>query len=152
MANITIAEANAWADHVKLNLTTLDTELEASVASQVLSRVSVAYVTDAWSTPETTPSLVRKIIAMLYTSWYFQRTYAEEEDPNNYGLLLQGQAELLLTGITDGSYILNGETLVDGGAAGGTASFYPTDYSSSRVPTADDMSLGPAKFSMGQVW
>jgi hypothetical protein len=150
-AHITAAETNAWADKYKLDLTTLDGELEDSLATQVIVRLSQVYDTSSWVDTTTTPSLVRKIIAMKYVGWYFQRTYSEDEEANNYGLMLIGQADNLIEGIVSGAYPLPGTTTVDGIAVG-TPVFYPNDASSALTPTASDRSLGPARFSMGQIW
>ena len=149
--HITVQEANAWADKVKLNIGFLDSELENTQATQVLSRVSQAYNVSSWVDTTSTPSLIRKIIAMLYVGWFFQLTYSEDDSTSSYGLLLINQAENLINGIVDGSI-----TLVD--AVAGTdlglsqPAFYPTDASSALTPTIDDPSLGPAQFSMGKIW
>lgn len=149
--HINIEEANAWSDKVKLNFGDLDVELESSQSTQVLARVSQIYDVTSWVSPSTTPSLIRKIIGMLYTGWYFQRTYSEDENVSTYGLLLINQAEELILGIISGSV-----TLPD--APPGTdlqnssPLFYPNDASSALEPTINDTSLGPEKFSMGKVW
>lgn len=150
MAHITVEEANSWTDKVKLNLSVLDSELEESMATQVLARVSQAYDTTSWVDTDTTPKLIRKIIAMMYVGWYFQRTYSEEEETNSYGLMLIAQAERLIEGIVSGSLSLpdSTEPLLNVDAP----TFYPTDASSALSPTSDDMSLGGAKFSMGTIW
>lgn len=138
MTIISAEEARAWGDHVKLDLASLDTELEASVASQVLARVANVYDVSSWLTPETTPSLVRKITAMMYTGWYINRTYSEEEPNSDYALMLIGQAERLLDGIVDGSLDLpevEAPMLSTGQPSG-----YPTD--------AD---CGPV-FTMGRIF
>lgn len=150
-AHISIEEANAWADKVKLNFGNLDTELEASQSVQVLARVSQIYDISSWVDSITTPSLIRKIIAMMYTGWFFQRTYSEDEDVSTYGMMLIAQAETLMQGIIDGSI-----TLVDippgTDLLSSSPVFYPNDASSALDPTTLDHSLGPEKFSMGKVW
>ena len=149
--HITVAEANAWADKVKLNFGELDSELENAQATQVLSRVSQVYNVSSWVDSSNTPSLIRKIIAMLYVGWYYQGVYSEDDSVNSYGLLLINQAETLVEGIISGAI-----TLTD--AAAGTdlglslPAFYPNDASSALKPTDIDSSLGPEKFSMGKVW
>jgi hypothetical protein len=142
MSNISDAEARAWADQVKLVLGVLDTELEESTATQVLGRVANVYDTSSWISPTTTPSLIRKVIAMMYVGWYILRTYSEEEPNNDYGLMLIAQAERILDGIVDGSL-----SLPDAGApmlTTGQPSFFPTD--------AEDGTANGIKFTMGQIW
>jgi hypothetical protein len=103
MPHITVDEANAWADGSKLDLGVVDSELEASVATQVISQLSQAYDTSSWLSDTSTPALVRKLIAMIYVGWYFQRTYSEDEDTSNYGMLLVSQANKQIQGIVNGS-------------------------------------------------
>lgn len=151
VVHITAEEANAWADHSKLNFGELDSDLEGSQATQVLTRVSQVYDVSGWITPGTTPSLIRKIISMLYVGWYYQRTYSEDANVNSYGLLLINQAEALIEGIVSGAIILpDAPPGTDLGI--NQPAFYPTDSSSTLQPTNDDPSLGPAKFSMGRIW
>lgn len=154
MAYITHQEANAWADGSKLRLTSLDSELESSVASQVLGRVSQVYDVSSWvADVSVTPTLVKKIIAMGYMAAYYQRVYSEDTDLSNYGIMLQDRVDNLIDGIVAGDLTLTDGTVVDSSVAvGDTALFYPTDASSALVPTMDDSSLGGAKFTMGQIW
>jgi hypothetical protein len=98
----------------------------------------------------TTPKLVRKILAMLYTGWFYLRTYSEDEDISNYGQLLISQAEKLISGIVTGTLVLDDVTTPPSNPD--TADFYPTDASSAQSPTFDDPSLGGPVFSMGQIW
>src|SRR5882762_9162995 len=137
VVHITVDEANAWADHSKLNFGELDSDLEASQATQVLTKVSQVYDVTSWITPGTTPALIRKIISMLYVGWYYQRTYSEDGN--------------LIAGIISGAITLPD---VPPGTDLGFSQpvFYPTDASSALQPTDDDPSLGPAKFSMGRIW
>lgn len=149
--HITVDEANAWADRFKLNFGELDSELENSQAVQVLARVSQAYTVTSWVDSATTPSLVRKIIAMMYVGWYYQRTYSEDGEMNSYGVMLITAAENLLSGIVDGSLALV-DAVVGTDLHSSEPGFYPTDASSALVPTTTDSSLGPAKFTMGTIW
>lgn len=149
--HITADEANAWAEKTKLNFGELDIELENAQATQVLARVSQVYTVTSWVDASTTPALIRKIIAMLYAGWYFQRTYSEDSNINTYGIMLVTQAETLIDGIISGAIVI-----VD--VPPGTdlqlsvPVFYPNDTSSALTPTIDDSSLGPGKFSMGTIW
>jgi hypothetical protein len=105
MPNIQAGEAQAWLETTKANLgTNLNDDLEASIASQVLSRVATSYDVSGWTTPETTPTLVRKIIGMKYASWYYQMLYSEDDGgTNEYALFLNAQAELLMDGVVSGA-------------------------------------------------
>lgn len=102
--NIVVGEVQAWLESTKANLgTNLDADLEESIATQVLARLNLRYDTSVWATPETTPKLIRKIIALKYASWFYNRQYSEDDGVNDYALLLNAQAETLLSGVLDGS-------------------------------------------------
>jgi len=151
MVYIEVAEAQAWAEQSKLNILDIDADLEASVSTQVLARLAASYDTTVWTTSTSTPSLVRKIIAMQYVSWQISRAYAADAGENDYALRLLGMSETLIDGIISGAIpltdLVSGQTTFDTSPA-----FYPTDTSSAMSPTADDRSLGGPVFTMGVIW
>jgi hypothetical protein len=152
MANIDIQEAQAWSEQTKLNLgSSLDGELEASIATQVISRIAQVYDVSSWVDNTTTPKLVRSIIGMLYVAWVYSRQYSENVGPGvvTYGDLLRQNAENLVVGIVTGAIALADAVPP---SDTGTPVFYPTDASTALAPTADDPSLGPEKFTMGVIW
>ena len=97
MSNISVQEAQSWAEDTKLNLgNVLDAELEAMIATQVFARIAQVYTTSSWITPETTPKLVRSILAMLYMAWYYDRTYSEDAlKANPYAALLRDRKSVV---------------------------------------------------------
>jgi len=146
---ITAAEAQGWGERTKLNLSTLDTDLCVQIEEEVLSRLGTVYDTSTWVDPTTTPRLVRVIIAKLYVAWFYDRQYSENQDQgNDYAALLRNNAEMLMTGLLDGTIEIP-NTPADNPQQ---AAFYPNDASSAMEPTAEDPSLGPAKFSMGKMF
>jgi hypothetical protein len=148
---ISLQEAQVWVEKTKLPLGALDTGLESQIATQVLSRIALAYNTSGWTTSSNTPVLVRSIIAMLYVSWLYDRTYSEDEpDSNAWATRLAGMAETLILGIIDGTTDL--VEVTDPILQGSGPAFYPNDVSSAQAPTCDDPSLGPASFSMGSIF
>lgn len=153
MAHITVAEAQAWLESSKLTLPSLDTQQEAQIASQVLARVVSAYPEAAptWIDSATTPSLIRSIIAMMYTGWYYDKTYSENPEDNAYADRLRARATELIEGIVAGSIDIEE---VEGLPSIGTPVFYPTDASSApdAKPTEADPSAGPPLFSMGKIF
>jgi hypothetical protein len=153
MTHITVAEAQAWLESSKLTLTSLDTEQEAQIASQVLARVVSAYPEDAvaWVDSTTTPRLIRSIIAMMYAGWYYDRQYSENPEDNSYADRLRAAAESLLEGIIAGTIDV---VEVDDLPNIGQPAFYPTDASSApdAKPSSTDPSAGPALFSIGKVF
>lgn len=151
MANIDIADAQAWAEVYKLPITVLDAALEQSVATTVLAKLGVVFVTTSWVSPATTPEIVQKIIAMQYVATYIQRAQSSEEDLNEYALWLWANAEALIEGLIAGTLVID-PTVPPGTDDPSTPLYYPTDASSAQEPTADDRSLGGPAFTMGQVW
>jgi hypothetical protein len=157
VANIDVDDAQPFATPRKLNLgTSLDVDLEATVATQVLAQIQAAYDTSTWVDPNTTPRLVRSIVGMYYIAWYYQRTYAEDTGTATYADRLLRWAQMLINGILAGNIRLT--DVVATGESYGTPSFYPNDLSSATRPEDLDIndpergSVGGAYFTMGQVW
>ena len=151
MARITAAEAQGWGERTKLDLRALDTDLLDQIEEEVLARINTVYDTSTWLTPATTPRLIRVILAKMYVCWFYDRQYSENQDEgNDYAALLRTNAEMLITGILDGTIEIPGPGITP--LSPQVASFYPNDISSAQTPTAEDPSLGPAKFSMGKVF
>lgn len=151
MSNITVGEAQAWAQENKLDLgNALDGELEVQVSSQVLARVATAYDTSSWVTADTTPQLIKTICAMYYVAWMYEKLYSDDNsDENAYAQRLMERADAMLQNILDGDTPLPGIPPTNDQTQ---PAFYPTDISSATEPTIDDPSLGPAKFTMGSVF
>jgi hypothetical protein len=146
-AHILPSDANAWTEATKLSITALETGLLEQIEGQVLGKIGVQFDTSTWLSPETTPLMVKSVIAMLYVAWYYDKTYSEDqEEGNDYAALLRAQAESLIQGILDDSIVL---PEVPPGTEPSGPSFYPTDDSSGMCPTPEDPSLGPARFSLG---
>jgi hypothetical protein len=150
MARITLNGAQGWADRSKLTLSTLDLHLLDSIETEVISRLSSAYDTTTWLNADNTPAIVQVVICKYYVSWIYERAYSENQDSgSDYAAMLRVNAEMLISGLLDGTIDIPGVTPI--GSGGGPA-YYPNDASSALEPTFDDMSLGPAKFSMGKVF
>jgi hypothetical protein len=146
MAHITGLNAQAWAEGTKLTISTLDASLEDQLAEEVIRRLDSGFDVTGWTNDTTTPKLVKVIIAKLYVAWVYDRTYSEDiEQGSNYADRLKANAEALMLGLLDGTIELPGADTT----TFGEAAFYPTDASSAQEPTTDDLSLGPAAFSMG---
>lgn len=147
MARISLAEAQAWCEQVKLTLGSLDSALLAHLEEEVLARLSPVYDVSVWTTDSNTPKLVRTIISKTYSSWIVDRAYSEDqEEGNDYAKRLNDNAEMLIAALIEGSIEIPGGP--DPETSRG-ASFYPTDASSAQEPTSDDPSLGGPYFSLG---
>ncbi len=150
MARITPDDAQGWAEGTKLNLSTLDASLLNQIETEVLGRLSSAYDTTLWVDELTTPDLAKVIISKMYVAWFYDRTYSENQDSgNDYAAMLRTNAEMLISGLLDGTIEI---PIVPQVGSGLGASYYPNDASSAMEPTFADPSLGPAKFSMGKVF
>lgn len=152
MPHITVEDAQAWAEKTKLPLSVLDDDLEEQVAEHVLGKLRPQFDVSGWADEDTTPLLIRSVMGMVYTSWFYSRTYSEDENRDNeYAIRLLGMAYEIITGLIEGSIELPDDE--DGDLHGGTTPlFYPNDASSALEPTRDDPSLGPSKFTMGSIW
>ena len=86
----------------------------------------------------------------MFIAWLYRRQYSEDLGDNDasYAAQLEANANTIIVGIVDGSI----EIPTEPASNAGTPVFYPTDESSASDPTYDDPSLGPAKFSMSQVF
>lgn len=158
MANrISPTEAQNWVEGTKFTIPTSgsafmsnDAGLCTQIEEEVIARVSNAYDTTTWVDVNTTPRLVRVAIAKKFTAWAYRRQYSESITDTDamYAAKLDENAETIIQGIVDGSIEIPGLP----SSSTSTPLFYPTDSSSSQLPTVDDPSLGPARFSMGMVF
>jgi len=150
MARITPTDAQGWAESTKLNLSTLDVSLVGQIEQEILSRLDSVFVTTGWTDSTNTPALVKVIISKMYVAWFYDRQYSENQSQgNDYAAMLRVNAEMLMSGLLDGTIDIPGEP---GTGMGLGPSFYPNDASSALEPTPEDPSLGPAKFSMGKMF
>lgn len=152
MARVTLRELQAWAEPTKLTLKLdqANSDLLTQIEEEVLLRIASAYDTDAWIDETTTPKIVRVAIAKMFVAWAYRRQYSEDIGDNDasYSMQLETNANTIINGIVDGSI----EIPTEPASNAGTPVFYPTDDSSATEPTWDDLSLGPAKFSMNSVF
>lgn len=149
MARIVLADAQGWVEPTKLTLSSLDSALLNQIEGEVLARLATVYDTSTWLDDLTTPLVVKVIIAKTYAAWLYDRQYSENQTSgNDYAAMLRANAEMLITGLIDGTIDIPGVSAI----GSGVPSYYPNDASSLLEPTADDPSLGPAKFSMGKVF
>jgi hypothetical protein len=148
MARIQLADAQGWVESTKLTLPSLDVALLNQLEEEIIARLHTVYDTSTWLDPITTPAIIKVIIAKTYAAWVYDRQYSENQDQgNDYAAMLRTNAEMLITGLIDGTIDIPGILPI-----GGIPSYYPNDASSAMVPTLEDPSLGPAKFSMGKMF
>lgn len=158
MAHINASDAQAWVESTKLPINTIDNNLEQQVAAEVLGNLTETYgeFVPSWTDATNTPQIVRQVIAMIYTSWVYDRAYSEVETagPNtSYGAVLRTWAEALLQNIIRGSVSIAEITPNEPAVA---PVFYPNDASDALDPRfyawCGDESVGPAKFTIDKVF
>src|SRR6478752_129312 len=135
MSYITVPEAQAWCEETRLTLESIDGELEESIAVQTISRLTSTYDTSTWVDGASTPSLVNKIIAMLYVAAWYDRVFSTSDAGSVYAARLRALAEDLILGIIAGTNELT-DSGQDAGVTSGPSS-YPNDASSALPPTPD---------------
>jgi hypothetical protein len=149
MTVITVQEVKGWVETTKLPITALDLNFLPQLEAEVFARLGTVYDTTVWLDPDTTPAIVRVCITKLYAAWIYDRAYSENQGvTNDYAAMLRGNAEMLITGLIDGTIEIPGVIPI----SSPNPAFYPNDASSALDPTVDDSSLGPARFSMGKVF
>lgn len=153
MSRITIEKAQGWVEGTKFTIASLsgtDGALLDQIETEVLARVSAAYITTTWVDAATTPALIQVAIAKKFVAWMYRKAYSEDITENDaaYAAFLEANSELIIQGIVDGSIEI--PELPPSATSGPL--FYPTDASSAMEPTVDDSSLGPNKFSMGMIF
>lgn len=149
MTVITVQDVRGWVETTKLNITSLDLNFLPQLETEVFVRLGSVYDVTVWLDPDTTPAIVRVIVTKLYAAWIYDRAYSENQGiANDYAAMLRSNAEMLISGLIDGTIEIPGQTPL----SDQNPSFYPNDASSALDPTPDDSSLGPARFSMGKVF
>ena len=149
MARVVLKEVQAWVEPSKVSLTALDSELLTQLEEEVLIQLTSQYNVVPWITPETTPKIVRVIIAKMYASFHIDRAYSENQDGgNDYAARLMANANMLLTGLVGGSF--EPPDVVPTNPS--TPSFFPTDASSAQLPTEANPEFGGPYFSLGRVF
>lgn len=149
MTRIDVDDVKAWVETTKLDPQDLNLIHLDQLETEVLARIGTVYNTSGWVDKPSTPRLIQVIIAKMYACWLYRKAYSENQSEGNaYAEMLAANAEMLIAGLIDGTIELPEVP----GDSSQVASFYPTDYSSSLMPTREDPSLGPAKFSLGKVF
>lgn len=150
MSRVALSEVQAWLEATKLTLTTLDQELLSQLEEEILVQLNPQYNVSTWLTPETTPKIIRVIIAKTYASFHLDRAYSENQDNgNDYAARLMANANMLMTGLISGSIDIPDTPPTNSPFA---PSFFPTDVSSAQEPTSDNPEFGGPYFSLGRVF
>lgn len=148
----TLPEVQQWLEQSKLTVENVEQPLHDHYRDVVLSRLFNVYTTSGWVSVSTTPSLVRKIIAMLMASVIYRRAYSEDNsDDDSYGGWLESSAMSLLDGLAGGSLQLPEEEAPV--SASGQPVFWPTDSTATLEPGNGLVgSDSDRKFTMGMAF
>lgn len=147
MPIVTEPELQAWLEETKLDVPSVDEQLDATARDEVFGALSNVYDVTGWVDTATTPSLVRRIMAMLIAAYLYRRQYSEDSDENpGYAVWLEGKAMALLAGVMDGSIDLT-DVDVDPSTTA-LPTFWPNDLA--NIVGTEEYS--PAVFRMGQVF
>lgn len=150
MPRVAVSEVQAWVEPAKMTVTVLDQELLSQLEEEILVQLSPQYDVSSWLTPETTPKIVRVVIAKTYSSFFIDRAYSENQDGgNDYAARLMANANMLMTGLTSGSIDIPDVPATNSSTA---PSFFPTDASSAQLPTSENPEFGGPYFSLGRVF
>lgn len=151
MARIAVSDANAWLESTKLTLSTLEPELSLQIETQIVARLATTFSTITWVDENSTPKLVKSIIAMYYAAAVYDRAYTDDNDTtNNWAHVLRTLADANIAGLIAGSVVLAEDPTAN--ANTGTPMFFPNDLSSSQSPTIENPSDGGPAFTMGTMF
>ncbi len=153
--HVTLPEVQQWLEPTKSTLATVDTELEDTAFQIVSSNLAQSYSVATWIDANSTPKLVRKVIALLIAAWEYGRLFSQNDGFGEYPDRLEAMAFAILQNIVDGTADLT-DVPGDPVEASGPL-FYPTNNSSaSEVIDSLGYTVGVAgsediKFRMGSI-
>jgi hypothetical protein len=148
-------DVQQWLEATKYSVSSLDAKLEETARTQVFARLNALYNVGEWTTPGTTPNLVKVVVSMLVAAWTFNRAYAEDDlTESTYGMHLEARAWLLVDGILAGAVDIGVEidpTL----ALDASVAFFPDDVATGRdnrwaAGFTTEEPDAPRAFTMGQ--
>jgi hypothetical protein len=150
MPLIDVDDVQPWLEYTKLGLDHgYDLSEEPFISEFVRSRLSSCGIASTtWTTPDTTPVLVRGIVGMLVAAQIYNKHYSETDEGagNPYANKLEERAEMLMVGICAGTLDIS-EIVDDPFTTGsGGPSFYPTDAVGVLEPEE------AIRFTMGKVF
>lgn len=148
---IDVSDANAWLESTKLTLSALEDVLAGQIETQILARLAPVFSTITWIDANSTPKLVKSIIAMYYAAAVYDRAYTDDNDTaNNWASILRNLADTNISGLLSGSIVLAEDPSANSDT--GTPIFFPNDLSSSLCATEENPSDGGPAFSMGTIF
>lgn len=152
MPVITEPEVQQWLETTKLDVPSVDTELELTARTMVFGKVGQSYDTTTWVDPASTPRLIRSAVAMLVAAWTYARAYSEDDSSTSgYAKWLESKALDLADSITSGTSDLS--EVAGDPVSSGQPAFFPTDNTGTETALDDTGMLledsSARKFYMG---
>jgi len=151
MARVKASEVESFISDDRF--TVMDDDLNEQFEDRVLGQLEGRYDTSTWVDVDTTPDLVRQVIALLNAANILYKAYSDQEDGVPYADRLSNMAESMLLQIVDGTLNLTVGTVVitddeyaSASDAAGPA-FYPTD-----TERLEENGVNRIKFEMGTVF
>jgi hypothetical protein len=128
MARVTSDDVQVYLDEDLFEIPENDTfPEEQNFADIVFARLGQVYDTSTWLTTNTTPALVRRILAMLIAANRYNKKHSEDEDSGNkYAYKLENRAWDLIKLILDDQAVLYDASLLEL-AELNDPKFWPTD-------------------------
>jgi hypothetical protein len=128
MARVTGTDVQVYLDEDLFPIPENDTfPEEPTFADMVFARLGQIYDTSTWLDTATTPSLIRRIIAMLVAANRYNKKHAEDDDAGNrYAYKLENRAWELVNLIMSDQAVLYDASLIEL-AELNDPRFWPTD-------------------------
>ena|ERR1700759_5346107 len=156
---IELADVQNWCEPTKLPVGELDDRWTLQIETQVFAKLEAGFDVSTWVGPETTPEIIKSVIAMKYASLLYEKQYSEDSDQSNaWAARLDMMADDLIDGMLSGSVVIDGYVQAEEHS---DPVSYPTDTSSTPMPNGPanvqwspnhvmgDPSANPAMFSVG---
>src|SRR5215831_15481791 len=104
-----------------------------------LAGVIPATAMAAWTSPDSTPDLVRAIAGRFIAAFYYRERYSEDSlDDPSYAQFKYNEAMGLLQGILGGTIVITGPAVPQIGIRFTAEDFYPNSQDSGPIFTMDD--------------
>jgi hypothetical protein len=113
-----------------------------------LAGVVPAAAMATWTSPDTTPELVRAIAGRFVAAFYYRERYSEDSlDDPSYAQFKYNEAMSLLQGVVGGTIVINDPTIPQIGIRFTAEDFYPNAQDAGPIFTMDDhlMTIKPGR-------
>ena len=155
MSYVTLPQVQAWLNLTKFSLlpSHFDEEQANLAADKILGWLEQRYDTSTWTDDETTPRMVRTLIAMLTASFTLRKAVSEDDGVTTYCDWLEDRVYKIVEGLVDGGIDLPGVDPDPTAPASASAEFYPNNASTQLWKDEGDVEGASARwFTMQKVF